>query len=168
VPRLFLAVWPPDHVIEDLRSLRRKDQRGVRFLDPDTWHITLRFLGDSVVDDVVVALDGLDEPSVPVRLGPGVDVLSGRSLIVPVHGLDELAAAVAQRTADIGEPPRARFLGHLTIARLKPRAVMPPALGAFIESEFVVDEISLVSSQLHSEGARYTTEVTWSLAEAVP
>lgn len=163
MPRLFLAVWPPDHVIEDVRSLRRKDQRGVRFLDPEMWHITLRFLGDAAVDDVVDALDGLDEPSVPARLGPGVDVLSGRSLIVPVHGLDELAAAVAQRTADIGEPPRARFLGHLTIARLKPRVEMPPAFGAFIESAFVVDEIALVSSRLNAEGARYTTESTWPL-----
>lgn len=160
MPRLFLALWPPDHVIEELRTLRRKDQRGVRFLDPDTWHITLRFLGDAEVDDVVAALDGLETPPVPVRLGPGVDVLSGRSLVVPAHGLDELAAAVAQRTADIGEPPRARFVGHLTLARLGPRATMPPALGAFIESTFVADEIALVSSRLHSEGARYTTEST--------
>lgn len=163
MPRLFLAVWPPDHVLEDLRALRRKDQRGVRFLDPDTWHITLRFLGDAEVDDVVGALDDLQEPPVLVRLGPGVDVLSGRSLVVPAHGLDELASAVAQRTADVGEPPRARFRGHLTLARLGPRATMPPALGSFIESRFVADEIALVSSRRHSEGARYTTEMTWPL-----
>lgn len=168
MPRLFLAVWPPDHVVEELRGIRRKDQNGVRFLHPDTWHITLRFFGDVAMDEVIAALEGLDEPRVSARLGPGVDVLSGRSLIVPVHGLDDLAAAVARRTADVGDAPRPRFIGHLTLARLKPRAVMPPALGAFIESDFIVDEIALVSSRLHPDGARYTTEFTWPLAADDP
>jgi len=164
VPRLFLAVWPPDHVVEELRGLRRKDQRGVRFLDPDTWHVTLRFLGDCAIDGVVSALDGLDEPTAIAQLGPGVDVLSGRSLVVPVSGLDDLAAAIARRTVAIGEPPRRRFIGHLTLARLKPQVAPPPALGSFVDTTFVVDEIALVSSRLHPEGARYTIESTWALS----
>lgn len=164
MPRLFLAVWPPDHVVEELRGLRRKDQRGVRFLDPDTWHVTLRFLGDCAIDGVVAALDGLDEPTAIARLGPGVDVLSGRSLVVPVSGLDDLAAAIARRTVAIGEPPRRRFIGHLTLARLKPQVAPPPALGSFVDTTFVVDEIALVSSRLHPEGARYTIESTWALS----
>jgi len=164
VPRLFLAVWPPDHVIEELRALRRKDQRGVRFLDPDTWHVTLRFLGECAIEDAVAALEGLDERSVTARLGPGVDVLSGRSLVVPVTGLDGLAAVLARRTEGLGEPPRRRFVGHLTIARLKPHATPPPALGSFIDTTFTVDEIALVSSRLHPDGARYTIESTWALS----
>jgi 2'-5' RNA ligase len=43
--RLFIAVWPPDDVAAELSSIHRKDQRGVRFVEPETWHITLRFLG---------------------------------------------------------------------------------------------------------------------------
>ena len=48
--RLFVAVWPPDEVLEELRALPRKDERGVRFVHPDSWHITLRFLGDADPD----------------------------------------------------------------------------------------------------------------------
>ena len=167
MPRLFIGVWPPEHVIEELRALRRKDQRGVRFLDPHTWHVTLRVLGDCAIDDVIAALDGLDLPVATARLGPGVDLLGGRSLVIPVTGVEDLAAAVARRTSTIGESPRRRFHGHLTIARLKSGAVPPPAVGSFVETAFTVDEIALISGRLHSEGARYTTEATWPLASGI-
>ena len=40
-------------------------------------------------------------------------------LVVPVAGLDDMAATIARATASIGEAPRKRFVGHLTIARVK-------------------------------------------------
>lgn len=138
----------------------------MRFLDPDTWHVTLRFLGAANVDEVMDALDGLDVVVPVATLGPGVDVLSGRALVIPVTGLDALAAEVGRRTLSLGEPEPRRFIGHLTIARLKPDAVMPPALGAFIRAEFEVATIALVSSRLRPEGARYTTIAEWSLPTA--
>ena len=58
--RLFIAVWPPEEVVEHLRSLRRKDQRGVRFIPPENWHVTLRFLGEADEREVAAALDELD------------------------------------------------------------------------------------------------------------
>lgn len=161
--RLFVAVWPPDDVIEDLRALPRKDQRGVRFVDPERWHVTLRFLGDADPDEVAAALDGLHAEPATARLGPGVDVFGERIVMVPVHGLDDLAAAVTACTADLGEPPRARFVGHLTLARVKPHATMPRALGMMIDGEFAVDEVALVASRLHRDGARYDTIGTWAL-----
>lgn len=161
--RLFVAVWPPEHVVDELRTLRRKDQRGVRFLDPDTWHITLRFLGEAQADEVVDALDGIDVAAPLATVGPGVDVLSGRALVVPVSGLDELAGEVGRRTASLGEPRPKRFVGHLTIARLQRDAPMPAALGAFVHTTFDVPSIALVSSRLRPEGARYSTVAEWSL-----
>lgn len=164
VERLFVAVWPPEDVVEQLRTIRRKDRSGVRFLAPETWHITLRFLGDAHVDDAIDALDGFDLPAREARVGPGVDILSGRALVLPVRGVDDLAAEVAQRTAAIGERPERNFVGHLTIARLKSsRTPMPSALGTYIDMSFDVDEIALVSSTLRPEGARYTTLETWPL-----
>ena len=44
--RLFVAVWPPDEVVAELMALGRKDRRGVRFVHPERWHVTLRFLGE--------------------------------------------------------------------------------------------------------------------------
>jgi 2'-5' RNA ligase len=159
--RLFLAVWPPDDVVAELRMLHRKDQRGARFVRPENWHVTLRFLGDSDPNVVAAALDGVAfEPTI-ARLGPAVDVLDERVLVVPVQGLDEIARSVRARTRDIGEPAPKRFVGHLTIARVKPRVPMPRVLGSMIEAAFEVSEIALVQSRLHPDGARYETIDSW-------
>ena len=159
--RLFVAVWPPEDVVSELMSLPRKDQRGVRFMPPENWHLTLRFLGESDPGVVSAALDGVRLPPATVRLGPGVDVLADRALVLPAAGLDELAAAVTAGTASIGQPPRKRFVGHLTLARLKAHAQMPKALGAYAPSTFEVEEVALVRSRLTPEGARYDTLETW-------
>jgi RNA 2',3'-cyclic 3'-phosphodiesterase len=160
--RLFIAVWPPEEVIARLTELPRKDQRGVRFVQPESWHVTLRFLGNAHRDEVVAALDGAELPPAHVQLGPGVDVIADRALVVPVDGLGALAAAVTAATSHLGQPPpRRRFVGHLTLARVKPHARMPRALGAFIRAEFDVDEIALVESRLDPHGARYETLQSW-------
>jgi 2'-5' RNA ligase len=161
--RLFIAVWPPEDVAAELSSLHRKDQRGVRFVDPDNWHITLRFFGEADPDEVIDALDGVALAPARARLGPAVDVIAERALVVPVDGLDELAEIVNERSSHIGEPPRKRFVGHLTLARVKARAPMPRTLGALVSAEFDVDEIALVQSRLDPAGARYHTIETWSL-----
>jgi 2'-5' RNA ligase len=163
MPRLFIAVWPSEVVVADLTALHRKDQRGVRFVSPESWHITLRFLGEARPDDVHAAMEGWSTPTATVQLGPAVDVLAERALVVPAAGLDEIAAEVAERTAHLGEPPRKRFIGHLTLARVKPYAQMPRVLGSLFSAEFVADEVALVQSRLDPDGARYETIATWPL-----
>lgn len=158
-----MAVWPPEDVVEELRSLPRKDRHGVRFLQPDTWHVTLRFLGDADVDAVGAALDEVDAESTVARLGPGVDLLGGRNLIIPVGGTDELAAEVRRCTSDLGERETRPFVGHLTIGKVKSRTPLPAVMGGYVDLEFVVDEIALVSSRLHPDGSRYTTLESWRL-----
>jgi 2'-5' RNA ligase len=160
--RLFLAVWPPEDVVEELMALRRKDQRGVRFVPPGSWHVTLRFFGDARIDDVEAAMEDVDLPATTATLGPAVDVLGERALVVPVGGLDEIAARVTAATRSIGEPPPRRpFRGHLTIARIKRDARMPPALGAMVSGAFEVEEVALVRSRLDPDGARYDTVAEW-------
>mgnify|MGYP001080804619 CR=1 FL=1 len=161
MPRLFVAVWPPEEVAEELRSLHRKEQRGVRFVPPENWHITLRFLGESDIDEVAAAIDEATLVPASARLGPAVDVIEERFLVVPVAGVDELAHAVVGATRDLGERPPKRFKGHLTLARLKPWATMPRVLGTLVSAEFEVEEIALVESRLHPDGARYETLDTW-------
>lgn len=159
--RLFLTVWPPEEVVEELVALRRKDQRGVRFVHPERWHITLRFFGEANPDDVIAALEGPPYEAANARLGPAVDIQFDKALVVPVKGVDLLAADVTRRTRHIGQAPRKRFDGHLTLARVKPYAEMPPALGALVSAEFDVHEFALVQSRLHPDGARYETLETW-------
>lgn len=156
--RLFVAVWPPPEVAELLRSLPRKNARGVRFVPPENWHVTLRFLGDAEPDTVMHALDHVVLRPTRAALGPAVDVLGQRNLVVPVGGLDSLAEEVRRTTDGLGDaktPPR--FRGHLTLARTKKGARMPPALGSLVSAEWPVTEIALVLSRLEPDGARYET-----------
>jgi RNA 2',3'-cyclic 3'-phosphodiesterase len=164
VARLFIAVWPPDEVVARLTALPRKDQRGVRFVAPENWHVTLRFLGEADPGAVLEALSGASFALATAVVGPAVDVLGERALVLPVGGLDDVAATVVGRTKGIGElPPRRRFAGHLTVARLKRHARMPPALGVPFSTAFDVEEVALVESRLDPRGARYETLHTWPL-----
>ncbi len=161
--RLFVAVWPPEDVVEQLRTLPRKDRPGVRFVAPERWHITLRFLGEADPDDVAAAL-GPVAAAATAQLGPAVDVLRNRTLIVPVSGLDDLAATVIAATAELGDPPpKRRYTGHLTLARLKGAADLNPTIGTMVDASFPVTEIALVRSKLDPRGARYDTLETWSV-----
>ena len=159
--RLFIAVWPPEEVVAELMALHRKDQRGVRFVHPDNWHITLRFFGNANAEEVLGALERVTLPAAHARLGPAVDVISERVLVVPVDGLGALAEVVTEHTHGIGERPPKRFVGHLTVARVKSHVPMPRALGALVSAAFDVDEIALVQSRLDPERARYETIETW-------
>ena len=42
---------------------------------------------------------------------------------------------VREHTAHLGQEPRRRFRGHLTLARLKPHADLPRAMGAYAPAE---------------------------------
>lgn len=160
--RLFVAVWPSDEVVEDLRALPRKDRRGVRWVKPENWHVTLRFFGDANPDVVAEHLDRVSFDPTVLRFGPGIDVLQERAIVLPTHGLDELASTVAKATSNIGtEPPRKRFYGHLTLARIKQPPSIPDVIGARFSAVQQVTEIALVVSKLRPEGAVYDTLATW-------
>ncbi|MEM8746248.1 MAG: RNA 2',3'-cyclic phosphodiesterase [Actinomycetota bacterium] len=156
--RLWVGIWPPDWVVERLSELHRKDQVGARFVPPQNWHVTLRFLGDADPSAVDVALRSADLRAASVRLGPAVDLLGEKMLVLPAAGVDDLAASVVGATRVLGtEPIRRRFVGHLTLARLKRRANMPRALGELFSAEWRVDSVALVESTLRPDGARYET-----------
>lgn len=157
--RLFVAAWPDAGTIEALRRLPRPDERGVRWLPPEQWHVTLRFLGTCARAEVTARLDGATLPPCTAQLGPVVDWL-GPQLVVPVAGVDDLAAAVHRATDGIGEPPRPRFRGHLTIARTR-RNATSTVLGHPVDASFDVADVALVRSELTPDGPRYTTVATY-------
>ena len=163
--RLFVALWPPEPVVAALEELHRKDQVGARFVRPENWHVTLRFVGDADPNDVAAALSIASFEPTTVRLGPAVDIADQRTLFVPASGADALAAEVVRVTRELGDQAiRRRFLGHVTIARLKKRANMPRVLGELIDIEWQPTEVALVESTLHPDGARYDTLATYPLA----
>ena len=180
--RLFVAARPPEEVRAALERLPRPVEPGVRWVPPDQWHVTLRFLGDADADEV---LEALTEPTVhdapgsecprslrgwasgagaiSAVLGPVVSRLGRDVVVLPVRGLDDLARSVVDATAHLGTPPDPRgFAGHLTLARLRHRAACGVA-GARFTARWDVEELELVSSELAPDGARHTVLATVAL-----
>jgi len=154
--RLFVGVWPPPSVRAVVASLRGPDQPGVRWMGPEHWHVTLRFLGTAEVAPAVYALSQLSGgPGALAVVGP-TSVRLGRELIrLPVAGLGPLAAAVDIAFAGLGRDPDHRpFRGHLTLARgTGVRGLAAPRLAEPVE--WAVGSVSLVRSHLGRGGARY-------------
>lgn len=155
--RLFVAVWPPDEVLEVVAALPRPEERGVRWSRPDQWHVTLRFLGEvEDVGDAVAALGRVVAPSAAATMGPVTEVLGRSILVAPVAGLDEVARAVVAATGEVGRPPERRpFHGHLTLARGKRPGAVRRLAGEPCAASWTVDEVVLVESHLGPEAARY-------------
>jgi 2'-5' RNA ligase len=163
VPRLFIAVWPPAAVVERLQAVARADEPGARWIAPRNWHVTLRFLGDADPEQVSERLIAAPLPAAMAALGPEVSKLGRGNVVVPVSGLEELAARVFTATADLGQRHDRPFTGHLTLARLR-GTNSSAALGVAIEDEFAVNEIVLVDSETPSDGAHYRNVGRWPLS----
>jgi RNA 2',3'-cyclic 3'-phosphodiesterase len=155
VARLFVAVWPPPEVVSLLAALPRYPLAGARWTTEKQWHVTLRFLGACDERAAVAALDRVAASPCTAVLGPGPRRLGRDVLVVPVAGLDELAAAVAVATDGLGGGGRFPYRGHLTLARASRGEV--PRMDAPVVASWAVDRVALVESQLHPAGARYTT-----------
>jgi 2'-5' RNA ligase len=180
--RLFVAVWPDDPTRRRLSGLELELGRtkGLRFVGPERWHVTLRFLGEVDADvvgplgDALVSVAAAFRGPLQCRLGPGTGWFTGvRVLYLPAAGLDGLAAAVRAATLPVvGDPaePEPPFNGHLTLARSKGRRLGVAALGEManipFEAAFAVAAVDLVASQPTAQGHRYTTVVRAPLAVA--
>jgi 2'-5' RNA ligase len=174
--RLFVAVVPPDEVLDRVAAMERPDVDGVRWTARDQWHVTLRFLGAVDHDrthDLVAALSAAlaEAPSVEAVMGPATARFGSSILHAPVAGLEPLAAAVDGATTAFvaprppGRPDDHPFHGHLTLARGRGRRARVPAAlaGKPVSGRWIVDDVDLVASELHPTGSRYTTVATFPL-----
>ena len=102
--RLFVAVWPPQDLVAALEDLERPEAPGLRWTTREQWHVTLRFLG-SVGEDRVAGLkerlgqvpvSGEFERPVVAIAGPRPEALGSGVWMLPVGGLERLAAAVEE------------------------------------------------------------------------
>jgi 2'-5' RNA ligase len=176
--RLFVAVWPSEAVVDELRRLERPAHPAVRWTTADQWHVTLRFVGELEDPDLLTArIEELSSSAQGSRstvqgppgatVGPTVAELGPRSvclgpsvLCLPVNGLDSLAGAVRAATAELGQPEdHSVFRGHLTLARARRGAARSVLRGLpVIEqlSRWVVEEVTIVASALGGTGSAYT------------
>ncbi len=161
------------------RELRgRPGAEGVRWVRPETLHVTLRFLGQvalaglpALVERVGTEVAGLVPFSLSLT-GPRLFPLAKRPRAValgvePEEPLAELAAAVERgvRHAGLGADERP-FRAHLTLGRVRERGGTAPRLDgvpAPPESSFRVREAVLFRSELRRDGAHYTPLETLAL-----
>ena len=160
--RLFIAVWPPADVVASMARLQHHEA-GVRFLPPENWHVTLRFFGEAEPEEVAAAMAGGTYPAATAHLGPAVAIIGRSALAIPVRGLDVVADVVTARTAAIGQPPRADFRGHITIARLQTNRTRSTLRGTAFDAHFDVGAVTLVRSHLGRDGARYEVIGSWAV-----
>lgn len=168
IERMFLSVSPPPEVIDAISDLPTEPLRGVRFTRRNQWHISLRFLGDVERHHALHSLSELSASGALVTLGPQVELLGNRVVILPADGLNDLAAAVAERFDGVGEPVEREYQGHLTLARLKGRPLKNPSLvsvlGAPLSATFAVDTIDLWKTEITDEGTTHTIVATQELS----
>lgn len=148
MPRLFVAVWPPDDLVQELTAMRRPEVDGLRWTKAERLHITLRFLGQCDEAEAAGALRRVSFAPVTVKLGPALRRLGRGVVMLPATGLDGLAAAVTDATGHIGQPPpNRRFTGHMTMARFRrdpPPGVWPPHDPPTVNASFTASHIALV------------------------
>jgi 2'-5' RNA ligase len=170
VPRLFVAVWPPDEVLDLVAAVPRPEVEGLRWTTRDQWHVTLRFFGNAELDEALEALQGVSASSTVAQLGPETGRFSKRILHVPVDGLEHVGKAVIRATKKVGRPPEDRpFSGHLTLARARDRrrgVDLRPLSGVPVRASWPVTEVCLVESHLSSKGANYEVVASVSLGDA--
>ena len=176
--RLFVALDLPWEVRRQLAQLVSA-LPGARWLPPDNYHITLRFMGEMPAhraEELDLALAALRGKRFTLQLGGvGVFEKAGRpqTLFVAVERtpqLDHLQAKIETAVQRIGfEPERRRFTPHVSLARLD--AAPPGKLVEWLQRHnllraepLAVEHFTLFSSQLGKDGAAYTAEVEYPLA----
>lgn len=179
--RLFVALKPPDPVLEELdRVVAPHQQRHpeLRWVARDRQHITLSFLGDvdeATADRLRVRL--ADTASRHSRLvlsftGAGAFPRPSRARVLWMgvsgdrDGLIQLATSVAADARRSGiKQERREFSPHFTLARCRqPGDVRPlvAALSSYAGGSWTADAVHLIRSHL-GPTPQYETLTSWPL-----
>ncbi len=179
--RSFIAIELPDELRLELdrleTQLRSGKPPGVKWVDPDSIHLTLKFLGNIAIDrtgEITGAMEEAAQTVPPFHLevkGLGVSPNLKRVQVawVGISGeiaeLGRLQQRIESNLAHLGFAPESRqFTAHLTLARLHHQASLDERQGfgqliagtRFEAVNIKVDAISLIKSQLTREGAIYS------------
>lgn len=176
MPRLFTGLEIPSDLAERLSYLRG-GLVGARWIHPENYHLTLRFIGDVDMVDAEAAAEGLARvrrPAFPVRIN-GLGVLGTKkahsvvATIEPSPALIELQAEHERILQRIGLPPEGRkYTPHVTLARVRNGSERDIAdyltlRGGFFAEPFLVDRFVLFSSRDSVGGGPYIVEEAYDL-----
>jgi 2'-5' RNA ligase len=178
MPRLFTGLEIPADVASTLAFLRG-GLPGARWIEPEDYHITLRFIGD--VDDrtayeVADLLDGVKRRMVDVTIR-ALDSFGGDkpraifAAVAPSQGLSDLQSEHERLMQRVGLPPGGRkYTPHVTLARLG-KDTSSRDVAHYLATRAVIRSITfrptrfaLFSSRASVGGGPYIVEATYPLA----
>jgi RNA 2',3'-cyclic 3'-phosphodiesterase len=176
--RLFVALALPEEVKDQLAMLATGIP-GARWVPPENYHLTLRFIGDideRMADDVTSIL-GERRQRAPLDITiDGLDSFGGgkpRAVFARTSGngaLNELQAEQERLLRQVGLAPETRkFTPHVTLARLKSVSPIDVAdyiatRGHFPKLTFTADRFVLYSSRASVGGGPYVIEAAYPLS----
>jgi RNA 2',3'-cyclic 3'-phosphodiesterase len=177
MPRIFTGLEIPADIGTEL-SFLRGGLPGARWIDPENYHVTLRFIGD--VDDVlaheVASLLGMVRRT-PFELRfDGLSSFGGRhpralvATFAPTQALLELQAEHERVMRRVGLDPEGRkFTPHVTLARLRETSSRQVADYLSTRSligmrPFHIARFVLFSSRASVGGGPYVIEAAYPLA----
>ena len=151
---------------------------GARWIDPENYHLTLRFIGD--IDDVMASeiallLGRVRRRSFELRFD-GLTSFGGRkpralvAALAPSSEVMELQAEHERLIQRVGlEPEGRKYTPHVTLARLRDTSSLQvadylSARGAFRSAPFEVSRFVLFSSRASVGGGPYLVEAAYPLA----
>ena len=176
MPRLFTGIEIPPAIGQQL-SLLRGGLPGARWIDPENYHLTLRFIGDiddTTAHDVADALGRVRRAPFDLHL-EGLASFGGRKPRAVVaamstpQALIELQAEQERLMQRIGLAPEGRkYIPHVTLARLRQSSSRDvadylAARGLFRTPEFPVERFVLFSARNSTGGGPYVVEASYPL-----
>ncbi|WP_139652400.1 RNA 2',3'-cyclic phosphodiesterase [Raoultibacter phocaeensis] len=165
--RTFIALELPPDFASDIAAISRRLKPSIegRFLFPESYHLTLAFLGDTSETDLACAIDAIDVSctniaAIPLRsdglgkFGRANDATLWLG-IAPAPELMQLSANIREELAARAVPFDGKpFKPHITFARRAriPKADLPPL--AFPQDDEAT-AVTLFRSTLGRDGAAY-------------
>jgi 2'-5' RNA ligase len=177
MPRLFTGIEIPPAIAQSLATLRG-GLPGARWIEPENYHVTLRFIGD--VDDatareIVSLLTRVRRPSFELRL-EDLKAFGGRTPRAVVATLGRTAAVMELQAEHerliqrVGlEPEGRKYIPHVTLARLRESSSREVAdylalRALFRSASFKVSRFVLFSARNSVGGGPYVVEAAYPLS----
>lgn len=182
--RLFLAIELPEYAKQSIAARIEPNLRGFHWVDPQRYHLTLKFIGD---------FPGQYQS----RIEDALDPIAVRSFLLPIEGLGffpprgrphavwagvanghphlfQLQKKIEDALFNIGlEPEKRIYQPHVTIARVNHAA--PETVRQFLKrhrdfatAPIRVDAFHLLRSEQIKGTRVYTRERSWPLAGSDP
>jgi 2'-5' RNA ligase len=184
--RSFIAIELPEKVKSSLKQiqelLKKADPAAAKWVDPQSIHLTLKFLGNIKEDQIPavsqvmrMSVEGISPFDLQIKgIGAFPNLRKVQTIWIGLNGdletLQRLQKKIESYLAPLGFLPENRpFTPHLTLARVRDTTslLQRQNMGELIantkiESNLVirVDSISLMRSQLTRSGAIYNCLVS--------